>query len=34
VNQPASASVLCSSCGKYSHAGVKFCGTCGAQIGS
>jgi hypothetical protein len=34
VNQPALASVLCASCGKYSQSDTKFCGMCGAQITS
>lgn len=32
IVNPAAASVFCSSCGKYSQAGSRFCGACGAPI--
>lgn len=31
---PPPSSVLCSACGKYSHAGSKFCPHCGAALAS
>jgi Superinfection immunity protein/zinc-ribbon domain len=32
VNQPQLPAILCSSCGKYSQAGSKFCANCGAAL--
>jgi hypothetical protein len=32
VNQPQLPAILCSSCGKYSQAGSKFCANCGIVL--